>query len=93
MEEPVCRDSWGCGPMGQPQAGDRLGTLGGMTESVNAAACVEPFQASLAWDGEAAMARDGEEATAWRRGSHGAGWRGSHGVTGRSCFIGESAGG
>lgn len=32
VEEPVCRDSWGHGPTGQPQAGHRLGTLGGMTE-------------------------------------------------------------
>lgn len=65
MKEPVCRDSWGCGPMGQPQAGHRLGTLGGTTESVDAAASVKPFQSSLAWVGEAATAHDGEVATAW----------------------------
>lgn len=65
MEKPVCRDSWGHGPMGQPQAGHR--TLAGMTESVDAAACVKPFQASLAWDGEAAMVWDGEVASAWNR--------------------------
>lgn len=37
------------------------------SQSVDAAACVKSFQASLARDGEAAMAHDGEVATAWNR--------------------------
>lgn len=65
VEEPECRDSWGHGPMGQPHAGHRLGTLGGMTESVNAAACVKSLHSRTPCPGRAGT--PGMEC----RGSHG----------------------